>query len=337
MTRRAAAALAWLPLGVRPAGLPPARRKDRPPRKVIVGTVVQAFWGEYPGLAARLGQLEAIVSELAAEAQREYRRGLDLAVLPEMAVTGGRKGNARERSLPFEGRVKDAFAAMARQNKSYIIVPIDLLEGSRCYNAAVVMGRNGETLGIYRKLHPAVRHGTENMEDGMSPGREVPVFDCDFGRVGVQICFDIEFDRGWEALERQGAEVVAWPTQSPQTAHPAFRAMRHQCYVVSSNWRNNASIFEPTGKITAQVRPPQRVLVEEIDLSYMVLPWAPQLKHGAGLKQKYGDWVGFRYYEDEDCGLFWSNDPALTIGEMARSIGMTDWSEEHARLEQLFK
>jgi len=37
-----------------------------------------------------------------------------------------------------------------------------------------------------------------------------------FGRVGIQICYDMEFDRGWDELSRQGCDLVAWPTQSPQ-------------------------------------------------------------------------------------------------------------------------
>lgn len=78
------------------------------------------------------------------------------------------------------------------------------------------------------------------------------------------------------------------------------------------------------------------MLVEEIDLSYMILPWSPQLRNGAALKEKYGDKVGFRYYEDEDCGFFWSNDPRVPIGEMAKSINMVDWSQEQERLNQLF-
>jgi len=314
-------------------------RKDMPPRKVIVGTTLQQFWGEYPGLEKRLSQLAALVDETAGEAQKKYGRGPDLVALPEAAVTGERGGKAADRSVPYEGKVQEVFAALARKHKCYLIVPLELLEDARaglCYNACVVVDRKGQTVGIYRKMFPAVQHGTDNMEGGMTPGREAPVFDCDFGKLGVQICFDMEFDQGWEELARKGAELVVWTTQSPQTTHPAARAMKHRCYIVSCNWRNNSTIFEPTGKIVAQIRPPQRVLVEEIDLSYMILPWTRLLKNGAALKEKYGDKVGFRYYEDEDCGFFWSNDPRVTIGEMAKSINMVDWSEEHARLEKLF-
>ncbi len=314
-------------------------QKDTPPRKVIVGTTLQSFWGEYPGLDKRLAQVAALVDETAAAAQKKYGRGPDLVALPENAVTGERGGKAVDRSVPYQGKVQDVFAALARRHKCYVLVPMELLEDAGtglCSNACVVVGRQGQTVGIYRKMFPAVQHGGDSLEGGMTPGADAPVFDCDFGKLGVQICFDIEFDQGWDELARKGAELIVWSTQSPQTTHPAARAMKNRCYIVSSNWRNNSTLFEPTGKIVAQIKPPQRVLIEEIDLSYMILPWARHLKNGAALKEKYGDKVGFRYYEDEDCGFFWSNDPKVTIGEMARSINMVDWSEEHARLEDLF-
>src|SRR6185295_4619319 len=52
---------------------------SRPPRKVIVGTVMQSFWGPYPGLSNRLEQLAGIVDQMAAQAKMKYGRGLDLA------------------------------------------------------------------------------------------------------------------------------------------------------------------------------------------------------------------------------------------------------------------
>ena len=112
----------------------------------------------------------------------------------------------------------------------------------------------------------------------MLAGQDVPVFDCDFGKLGIQICYDMEFDYGWNELARKGAELIAWPTQSPQTSQPAFRAMQNRCYIISSTWRNNASVFEPTGKIPAQLLPPDRTLVHELDLSYAILPWHPDFR-----------------------------------------------------------
>ncbi len=42
--------------------------------------------------------------------------------------------------------------------------------------------------GIYRKVFPVVSRDTEVAEGGVMPGVDFPVFDCDFGRVGIQIC-----------------------------------------------------------------------------------------------------------------------------------------------------
>jgi predicted amidohydrolase len=310
----------------------------RPPRKVIVGTVVQRF-GRYPGLDKRLAQLAEIVDRMAGEAQKKYGRGLDVVVLPETAVTAGSGPNIASGPIPFEGPVKDVFVRKAREHRCYIVVPLSMVEDARkklYYNAAILIGRQGEVTGVYRKVHVAVETGSDDLEDGITPGKEVPVFECDFGKLGIQICFDMEYDYGWSELARKGADLVVWPTASPQTAHPAFRAKQYRYYIVSSPHRDNATIFEPTGKITAQVKPPEQILVQEIDLSYAILPWSSQLQQGEALRKIYGDRVGFRYYSEEDCGIFWSNDPHVTIGQMIRSAGLAEAEDELSRIGKLY-
>src|SRR5215475_5107690 len=61
---------------------------SRAPRKVVAGTVVQQFWVDHPGLTKRLSELGAIIDDMQAESRRKYGRGMDLAILPECAVTG---------------------------------------------------------------------------------------------------------------------------------------------------------------------------------------------------------------------------------------------------------
>ena len=191
--------------------------------------------------------------------------------------------------------------------------------------------------GIYRKVHLVVSGDGKTMEGGSTPGKDLPVFECDFGKLAIQICYDMEFDRGWQELARKGAELIAWPTQSPQTAQPACRAMRQRCYIASSTWRNNASVFEPTGKIPAQVRPPEQILVEELDLSYAILPWSSKLRNGKALKEKYGDRIGFRYYEDEDCGIFWSNDRQIPVRQMVRALGLDEAEEQLVSVQEVYR
>lgn len=355
-TRWAALVGLLLALPAMGAEIPARSTSGEPPRKVIIGTVMQPFWGEHPGLEKRLGQLVVILDRMQAESEKKYGRGLDLAVLPEMALTGegNATGGVADWAYPLEGAVQDAFAREARKLHSYIVAPTFLLEDQatkRCSNAAILFDRRGEVLGIYRKVHLVVDAKTGSMERGSTPGKEEPVFQCDFGKLGIQICYDMDFDSGWRELARKGAELVAWPTQSPQTSQPAARAKRGHYYIVSSTWRNNASIFEPTGKIVSQVKwpaseknveagdlvpPENNILVQEIDLSYAILPWSSALKNGEGLKKIYGEKVGYRYYEDEDCGMFWSNDPHLTIRQMLQSLGLEEQQEEYQRAEEAY-
>lgn len=311
-----------------------------PPRKVIVGTVMQPYWGEYPGLEKRLDQLDGDVERMAEESRSRYGRGVDLAILPETSITGEAGSDALARSVPFEGPVAERFTRLARRNRCYIVVSTYLREAfnpGQCSNAAVLVGRNGEVIGVYRKMHLVVGADGKTMEGGATPGRELPVFDCDFGKLGIQICYDMEFDDGWRALAGKGAELIAWPTQSPQTSQPAARAREQRCYIVSSTWRNNASIFEPTGKITAQIRPPKEILVQEIDLSYAILPWSSKLKSGRAIREAFGERAGFRYYEDEDCGIFWSNDPRTPVRRMVRSLGLLEAEEELQRVRAAYR
>jgi predicted amidohydrolase len=313
---------------------------ERPPRKVVVGTMMQGFWEPYPGLRARVDRLTGFVDRIAQESQRKYGRNPDLVVLPEVALTGEAGNDIVSAAQPFEGMVRESFAAKAREHGCYIVVPMYLLEDRAKRigtNVAILMGRKGEVVGTYRKVHLAISPVNDSLEGGATPGKTAPVFECDFGKLGLQICFDMNFESGWNELQRQGAELVAWPTQSPQTSQPAGRARRGRCYIVSSTWRQNASLFEPTGKIAAQLKKTGEVMVEEIDLSYTILPWSPGLRNGAAVREKYGDRAGFRYYDDEDLGIFWSNDPAMPVAAMARALGLENWDQYMARVGRVFR
>ena len=98
---------------------------DLPPRKVVVGTAMYSMWGEYPGLERRLDALGELIDEMARQAAERYPGSrLDLVVLPEDAVCGGRGGSAPERSVPLDGAVLDEMSARARRHGTYVVVPL---------------------------------------------------------------------------------------------------------------------------------------------------------------------------------------------------------------------
>jgi predicted amidohydrolase len=316
-----------------------ATKTDRPPRKVVIGTVIYGPYGKYTGLEERMKELSGFVDAMAVDATKKYPgRGLDLAILPEETVTS-LQGPASQRAIRLQGPVLETFGALARRHKTYLVVPLDLAEesasGQVCSNGAVLLDRKGTVAGIYRKAHPVAAPGHDDLENGITPGHEFPVFDCDFGKLGIQICWDIVFDDGWQALADKGAEIVVWPTQSPATAQPAARAGRHRYFIVSSCWRNNATIFEPTGLVASRIETPGTVLVHQLDLSYAVLGWSARLQDGKALTDKFGERVGYHYEPREDLGMFWSNDRHVTIGTMIQSLGLEEIDAQIARNRRL--
>jgi predicted amidohydrolase len=309
------------------------------PRKVLVGTVIQPFWDKPATLDQLLEMIERLIDSVAEEAERKYPdSSLDLVVLPEGAITAGDGPSAAEVSVRLEGLVLDRMGGKARQHGTYLIVPMFLVddETKGVYsNAAVLLDRKGDAAGIYRKVHPVANLGGDVLEGGVMPGADYPVFECDFGRIGIQICWDLSYDEGWRSLARKGAEIVALPSESPQTVRPAYYASSGRYYVVSSTPHNNASIFNPAGMVEAQITE-KGVLVHQIDLSFLVLPWSRELRKGKAFSERFGGRVGYHYYESEDAGLFWSNDPRTSISEMTETLGLVefDWRIKRTQILQ---
>lgn len=313
-------------------------RSSAAPRKVVVGTSLLGLWGSYPGLPARLAQLADLVDRMADDAARNFPgRRLDIAALPEFAVNGGLKGHCRQTAQELRGPVLDTMADVARRHQCYLTVPLYLVEdraADRYANIVALLDRRGEMVGMYRFAHPSVRE----MENGLTPGGEFPVFDCDFGRVGIQICGDVHYDDGWRALKRGGAELVLQIAQPATPLEVALRARTHRYYVLSATWRDSAALFAPTGHTLAELRSGgSPVMTAEIDLSYALLGWQPALAGGQAFTDRYGDRAGFRYWSEDDCGLFWSNDPATPITRMLRDLGYLPLDKELRRNQKAQK
>jgi predicted amidohydrolase len=308
------------------------------PRKVIVGTEVSGYDVilTFP-LEMRFQRMDELVDAMEAQSKVNYPgKRLDLAVLTEYFMSRPGKTLA-ERAVRLED-VKARISACAKQHGCYLVVPMVFREEGtpvRYTNVAVLVDRQGEIAGIYRKVHPCSDLKGELLEDGMVPGKNFPVFDCDFGRVGIQICYDIFFPDGWAALAKQGAEIVALPSETPETVRPSMYAEQHRYYVVSATPRDHAAVYSPLGVIEAQATQ-EGVMVHQIDLSFAILEWEEGLDGGKGLTRRYGDKVGYNYYSDEDTGIFWSNDPSVPIGKMLDALGFpeVDRETEHTRLLQ---
>lgn len=312
-----------------------------PPRKVVVATVC-TFLGRKMSAEGRVAIIDRFLSEAVSEAARRYPgAGLDLFVLPENALQRGGEGirTAGNRALRLEDKEVREVAALAAREKTWLILPMQLAEksGGRdvVRNAAVLFDRKGNVAGVYRKLHPlADKSGV--FENGVTPGNEVPVFKTDFGKVGIQICWDMSFEDGWAALGAAGAELVAVPSASPQNIPLAWFAHRHRYWIVNSTPRDNVTVFNPIGLPDAQLTKPG-VLVHRFDLVSAAIHWNPEVDEGRVFQRRFGDRVGFVWNAREDTGLFWSNDASLSIGAMMKELGQEQMDAQVERIRKALK
>src|SRR5690606_40286514 len=122
----------------------------------------------------------------------------DLIVLPELCDFP--IGLSKEERIEYlkirKNQVINHFSTLAKANNCYIAFGTMLLEGNDNFrNSRILLDRTGKTVGIYDKNFPTIGE----IEAGVRPGTESPVFECDFGSVAFAICFDLNFE---ELLEQ---------------------------------------------------------------------------------------------------------------------------------------
>jgi predicted amidohydrolase len=257
---------------------------------------------------------------------------LDIVLLPE-GFAGIDGSSSLEYAQTIDGRIITAMAEKAGKYNSYVAVPLWLQEGNEVYNSVVILDRKGKPVGVYHKVFPVVLPDG-SLEGGVAPGYEFPVFDLDFGRIGVQICFDVCYDEGWDALAIQEAELVLFPSAAPSVSALISQAYRHGYYIVASTYRPPAIIVNPLGHKIAEAGIDREVVVVRIDLDYRILPSRFIWTMGDEIKKKYGDRIDFGWHDAEGFCLLTSCDPALPIGHLVEMENLETISQFLSRNRQ---
>lgn len=176
-----------------------------------------------------------------AAVEAEGARGADLIVLPE--TWRGQNDHTRE---TLAGPTLQELGTLADKYNTYIVSPIDRINGDQRLNSAVLLDRNGKVAGIYDKVYP---YWSElDFAQPVTVAKEIPVFETDFGRLGIAICFDVNFPEVWQALADNGAELVIWPSAYSAGASLQAHALNHHYYIVSSTHLGDCQVFDITGE-----------------------------------------------------------------------------------------
>ncbi|WP_312700744.1 carbon-nitrogen hydrolase family protein [Sedimentibacter sp.] len=235
--------------------------------------------------------------------ERVSKEGADIAVLPEMFCCPYNSSLFRTYGEDEGGAAYAAMSKAAADYGIYVVAgTIPELEDDKVYNTSYAFDRKGTQIAKHRKMHLFdidIEGGQYFKEsDTLTPGMDVDVFDTEFCRMGLAICYDIRFPELARLMVSEGAEVLIYPGAFNMTTGPAhwelsfrMRALDNQCYTIgvapardleaSYHSYGNSMVASPWGNMLARLDEKEGYIIQEIDTDYVkkIRNELPLLKH----------------------------------------------------------
>jgi predicted amidohydrolase len=198
------------------------------------------------------------------------KAGADILCLGEgiTVVSTGRSYVDVSETIP--GPATKILGEAAKKAGIYVVAGIYEREGSLVYNTAILIDRQGNVAGKYRKTHLP----QTEVEGGLTPGSEYPVFQTDFGKIGIEICYDNFFPEVVRNLVKNGAEIIFCPIWGDIRGFSTewdivarARAIDNAVHFVASMYEKEGSIIiDPDGKILSRSTGSGDFIISKTDL-----------------------------------------------------------------------
>jgi predicted amidohydrolase len=204
---------------------------------------------------------------------RAGKIGLDIVCLGEVITLVGTGCSVKDCAEPIPGPATRKLGDAAKKNNTWVVAGLTERDGDTVYNTAVLLDRQGQLAGKYRKVHLP----REEWKKGITPGDSYPVFQTDFGTIAIQICYDWFFPEPEAIFSLKGAEVIfapTWGNTLPDedgriNGESVFRvrARDNGVYMVPSTYDGDSLIIDPMGRILASSKGKSGLFWAEIDLN----------------------------------------------------------------------
>ena len=272
-------------------------------------------------------------AEILREAEQKLALGAldrpDLYLLPEVFLLNGTSeawfepANVDEAGNETYQRLGQA----ARDNHAYIAAPLLTREDGLLYNSTVIFDREGEPVYTYHKTYLTQ---SERGERGITPGsKDQRCFDCEFGRIGVAICYDLKFQPLLKHYYDQGMELLLFPSYFPGGLRLRSWAYLYMFHAVSSHAQGYESVFvNSLGYEVARADMFTQALTHEFELDGVVLPYLSNREAVQAAKAKYGHAVEAEVHRPEGDMILRYLGTETSIKEMMSEFGMVTRAEE---------
>jgi beta-ureidopropionase len=228
------------------------------------------------------------------------------------------------------GLVTSMIADYSKKNNCYVVCPIITKKDGRFYNSSILVDRKGGIAGIYHKIHPTK---TEILPDqaftggGTVPGAlHQPLIQTDFGKVGMQICYDANWSDGWESLKKQGAEIIFFSSAFPGGRMLNHYALRHDMYIVSATG-GDARVIDISGNDLDASSEFVRYAWRRINLEKVNVTTWPTRDRLPDVFSKYGTRLNIKVWDKTDVITIESMDPALKVADVLKEFDIPTYAQ----------
>jgi len=257
----------------------------------------------------------------------------DMICLPELFDTSWVEEQkplseiAEDEKVP--GPVTSRIASFAKKNNCYVVCPVITKKEGSFYNSCLLVDRKGSIAGVYHKTHPTK---TEIFPDqafkggGTVPGAiDQPIVETDFGKVGMQICYDANWADGWDNLKSKGADIVLFSSQFPGGRMLNYYAHKNEYYIVSSTG-GDARIIDISGNDLDCTSEFVRYAWATINLEKVNVTTWPTNGNLPDLFKKYGDRLAIKVWGSTDVITIESRDPQLKVLSVLKEFGIPTYA-----------
>ncbi|MCJ8520085.1 putative amidohydrolase [Pseudorhizobium tarimense] len=159
-----------------------------------------------------LGDIGANLERIAAAAEKAAAEGAKLLITPELALTGyGASDRFPSLASPAEGAGPERLSQIARRHGLTIVAGFAEAVGSTVYNSALLTDGQGQTT-VYRKSH---LYGPYERQWFCPEDPQAVIANVDGVKLGMLICYDVEFPENVRRLALAGVDLIVVPTALP--------------------------------------------------------------------------------------------------------------------------
>lgn len=213
------------------------------------------------------------------------------------------------------GPISEELSALARKYRTYIAFGLARKDGEDVFNSLVLLDRDGRHVWTYDKSTPVT---LETTACGVLPGREPASYQCDFGRVGGAICFDINFLELAEIYSRQDVELVLFSSMFPAGRLLDVWAIRYGFNIAGSTWYDRNRIIDCTGATVARTSDIMPYTTAVLNLNRCVLHMDGNLGKLDEIRTKYAGDVLVEDMRDEALCVLTSLKKGLEVHDLIR-------------------